>query len=54
VVFLAVGLESLGVPIPGETTLIAAALFAGATHRLSLVYQMIMACAASAERRTVM
>jgi membrane protein DedA with SNARE-associated domain len=26
VVFLAVGLESLGVPIPGETTLIAAAL----------------------------
>ena len=36
-VLLAVGLESLGVPIPGETTLIAAALYAGATHRLSLV-----------------
>ena len=42
-VFLAVGLESLGVPIPGETTLIAAALFAGATHRLSLVYLVIVA-----------
>lgn len=36
-VLLAVGAESLGVPMPGETTLIAAALFAGATHRLSLL-----------------
>lgn len=35
-VALAVGVESLGVPLPGETTLIAAALYAGATHRLSL------------------
>src|SRR6266571_1288993 len=42
-VFLAVGLESLGVPIPGETTLIAAALFAGNTHRLSLVYLVAVA-----------
>ena len=25
-----VGLESLGIPLPGETTLIAAALYAGA------------------------
>jgi len=31
-----VGLESLGVPLPGETTLIAAATFAGATHRLDI------------------
>jgi membrane protein DedA with SNARE-associated domain len=46
-VFLAVGLESLGVPIPGETTLIAAALFAGATHRLSLVYLVIVASVAA-------
>ena len=36
-VFLAVGLEAIGVPIPGETTLIAAGLYAGTTHRLSLV-----------------
>jgi membrane protein DedA with SNARE-associated domain len=35
-VAVAVGVESLGVPLPGETTLIAAALYAGATHRLSL------------------
>jgi len=46
-VFLAVGLESVGVPIPGETTLIAAALFAGATHRLSLVYLVIVASVAA-------
>jgi len=46
-VFLAVGLESLGVPMPGETTLIAAALFAGATHRLSLVYLVIVASVAA-------
>jgi membrane protein DedA with SNARE-associated domain len=46
-VFLAVGLESLGVPIPGETTLIAAALYAGATHRLSLVYLVIVASVAA-------
>lgn len=31
-----VGLESLGIPLPGETVLIAAATYAGATHRLSV------------------
>lgn len=36
-VFVIVGLESLGIPLPGETTLIAAALYAGATHRLGIV-----------------
>lgn len=36
-VFAIIGLESLGVPLPGETTLVAAAVFAGATHRLSIV-----------------
>jgi membrane protein DedA with SNARE-associated domain len=46
-VILAVGLESLGVPIPGETTLIAAALYAGATHRLSFTYLAIIASAAA-------
>jgi len=33
---LFVGLESLGIPIPGETILIAAATYAGSTHRLSV------------------
>jgi membrane protein DedA with SNARE-associated domain len=46
-VFLAVGLESLGVPIPGETTLIAAALYAGSTHQLSLVPLIIVAAVAA-------
>ena len=36
-VFAIVGLESLGVPLPGETTLIAAALYAGATHHLNVL-----------------
>jgi membrane protein DedA with SNARE-associated domain len=46
-VFLAVGLESLGVPIPGETTLIAAALYAGSTHRLNFVTLAIVAAVAA-------
>jgi membrane protein DedA with SNARE-associated domain len=31
-----VGLESIGIPLPGEATLIAAAIYAGSTHRLSI------------------
>jgi len=42
-----VGLESLGVPLPGETTLIAAATFAGATHHLDIGL-VILAAAAGA------
>ena len=34
-VFVFVGAESLGIPLPGETALITAAIFAGHTHRLS-------------------
>ncbi|HEV2370310.1 MAG TPA: DedA family protein, partial [Acidimicrobiales bacterium] len=33
-VFVLVGLESLGIPLPGETILIAAGIYAGTTHRL--------------------
>ncbi len=35
-VFGLVGLESAGVPLPGETMLVAAAIYAGSTGRLSL------------------
>jgi membrane protein DedA with SNARE-associated domain len=35
-VFLFVGIESLGIPFPGETMVIVAATYAGATHRLSV------------------
>jgi membrane protein DedA with SNARE-associated domain len=34
-VFLLVGAESLGIPLPGETALIIAGTYAGHTHRLS-------------------
>jgi membrane protein DedA with SNARE-associated domain len=34
-VFLFVGVESVGIPVPGETALIAAGTYAGATHHLS-------------------
>jgi membrane protein DedA with SNARE-associated domain len=36
-VILFVGLESIGIPLPGESTLIAAALYAGATHHLNII-----------------
>lgn len=45
-VFFAVAAESLGVPVPGETVLIAAAIYAGSTHRLSV--WLIFAVAAAA------
>jgi membrane protein DedA with SNARE-associated domain len=35
-VFAVVGSESLGIPLPGETMLITAAIYAGATHKLSI------------------
>jgi membrane protein DedA with SNARE-associated domain len=44
-VFVIVGLESFGVPLPGETTLIAAALYAGATHRLGITGIVLAAIA---------
>lgn len=34
-VFALVGLESLGIPLPGETVLVLASIYAGTTHRLS-------------------
>jgi len=44
-VFLMVGIESIGVPVPGETMLIAAALYAGSTHNLSIVLIVLVAAA---------
>lgn len=46
-VFLLVGLESFGVPLPGETALIVAATYAGATHRLSPVIIFLVGSAAA-------
>ena len=46
-VFVLVAAESLGVPVPGETTLIAAATYAGATHKLSVWVIFVVAAAAA-------
>ncbi|MGN6680489.1 MAG: DedA family protein [Streptosporangiaceae bacterium] len=46
-VFLLVGVESLGVPVPGETALVTAAIYAGNTHRLSPWIIFLVASAAA-------
>jgi membrane protein DedA with SNARE-associated domain len=45
VVFLLVMIESLGVPVPGETALIGAALYAGSTHTLAIWWVIVVAAA---------
>ena len=46
-VFLLVGAESLGVPVPGETALIVAGTYAGQTHRLNPWLIFLVASAAA-------
>jgi len=46
-VFSLVALESLGVPLPGETALIAAATYAGATGKLNVCLIFVVAAAAA-------
>jgi membrane protein DedA with SNARE-associated domain len=43
VVFVFVGLESTGIPLPGETVLLAAAIYAGATHHLEIAGVIVAA-----------
>lgn len=38
-----VGIESMGIPLPGETMLVSAAIYAGATHNLSITLVVIAA-----------
>ena len=47
VLFAVVMLESMGVPMPGETALVTAALYAGATHRIGILPVVIVAAAAA-------
>lgn len=47
VLFAVVMLESTGVPTPGETALITAALYAGATHQISIAWVILIAAAAA-------
>jgi membrane protein DedA with SNARE-associated domain len=45
--FAVVMLESVGVPLPGESALITAALYAGSTHRID-IFRVILVTAAAA------
>jgi len=44
-VAIGVAIESFGVPFPGETILVAAALYAGASHGMSIVFVVLAATA---------
>ena len=46
VLFIGITLESMGIPVPGETALVLAALYAG-THRLTIGLVSIVAATAS-------
>ena len=45
IVAAAIGIESMGIPAPGETALVTAAIFAGTTHRLNIGLVIIAAAA---------
>jgi membrane protein DedA with SNARE-associated domain len=53
VVALVVGLEGVGVPLPGETALIVASVIAGSKHELNIVAVILTATAASFVGRTI-
>jgi membrane protein DedA with SNARE-associated domain len=46
-VFVFIAIESLGIPLPGEIMLIAAALYAGTTHQLAIGVIIVVAAAAA-------
>src|SRR3954451_11139595 len=45
VVAIAIGLESMGIPMPGETMLVSAAIYAGTTHEMNIVFLIAWATA---------
>jgi membrane protein DedA with SNARE-associated domain len=44
-VFILVGVESIGIPVPGETMLVTAGVYAGTTGRLSIFWVIVAAAA---------
>ncbi len=46
-IFVIIALENLGLPLPGETILITAAIYAGTTHRLNAIAIVVTAAAAA-------
>lgn len=47
VLFGVVMFESMGVPLPGETALVAASIYAGSTHQLGIIQVIAVAAAAA-------
>jgi len=47
VVFVVVMLEGMGIPVPGETALITAALYAGSTHQIGIASVVLAAATAA-------
>src|SRR5712692_3993654 len=47
VLFALVMLESMGIPMPGETALVTASLYAGSTHQIGILPVVIVAAAAA-------
>jgi membrane protein DedA with SNARE-associated domain len=47
VLFIGITLECMGIPVPGETVLVSAALYAGSTHRLTIGSVMLVAITAA-------
>ena len=46
-VFVLIMLESMGVPLPGETALVSAAIYAGTTHGIGIVPVVVVAAIAA-------
>jgi len=47
ILFTIIMLECMGVPMPGETALVTAAIYAGSTHRFSLMSVLLVAATAA-------
>ena len=47
VLFTVVMLESMGVPMPGETALVTAAIYAGSTHQIPIAFIVLVATTAA-------
>ena len=47
VLFAVIMLECMGIPMPGETALVTAALYAGTTHQISIVSVVLVAATAA-------
>lgn len=47
VLFGVIMMECMGIPLPGETALVTAAIYAGSTHRISIVVVVLVAAGAA-------